>query len=279
MPEEQTDIADAPIPAPPVDEGASPSLEEVIADYTPPEPQEEVAEAADPITHESVQSDKAPEESLPDSSLISDRLQKSANETSEAQIRQTQAQELESDRDELRQLRLLRRGEAPAPEPEPTQADTQARQADAQDDRIKSLEARLEASEETARVNRDRAQVVEDEKAVVDWVTEQATHFPLLNKIGQQNLVYQKMRNERYRTGQYLSEAQSGREVEAEIVEIVHRCAPLLGYTKSHVEPRREEKVSVGTPNMTIAEPLEQSYEDDDKDLDDIVQEYEKNLR
>ena len=156
MPEEQipiTDTEDAPIPAPPVDEGASPSLEEVIADYVPPETEAEpeaVAEAAEPITPESVQSDKAPEESLPDSSLISDRLQAAANATAEAGHRAAQEQELESDREELRQLRLLRRGEPVAPEPEPDKGDVQ-------DERIKSLEARLEASEETARVSRERA--------------------------------------------------------------------------------------------------------------------------
>jgi hypothetical protein len=248
----------------------------VIADYVPSEPEAEpeaVAEAAEPITHESVQSDKAPEESLPDSSLIADRLQKSANTYVEKEQQAAQVRELEDDREELRQLRLLRRGEPAAPEPEPDKGDVQ-------DDRIKNLEARLEASEETARVSHERAQVAEDQQTVVDWVTEQKEHFPMLNKLGHQALVYQKMRNERYRTGQYLSEAQSGREVEAEIVDIVHQCAPLLGYTKSHEEPRREEKVSVGTPNMTIADPTSgQSYEDDDADLDAIVGEYEKNLR
>jgi hypothetical protein len=178
------------------------------------------------------------------------------------------------DREELRQLRLLRRGEPIEPEPEP------ASQSDAQGERIKSLEARLEASDRSAKEQQDRAQMAEDNQAVVDWVTEQEEHFPMLNKLGHQALVYQKMRNERYRTGQYLSEAQSGREVEAEIVDIVHRCAPLLGYAKSQEATQSEETVSVGTPNMSIADPKDLSYsDDDDADLDALVTEYEKNLR
>jgi hypothetical protein len=124
-----------------------------------------------------------------------------------------------------------------------------------------------------------QAQLNEAQGEVVTWIKEQKEHFPLLNEIGQQPLVFQKMMNEQRRTGQYISEAQAGREVEAEIREIVERCAPVMGFTKSDVEQRREEQVSVGSGSMSIADPLDVDGMSDDEAIAALVDGYEDNQR
>ena len=114
---------------------------------------------------------------------------------------------------------------------------------------------------------------------VVSWVKDQKEHFPLLNEIGQQALVFQKMQNEHYRTGQYISEAQAGREVEAEIAAIVERCAPQLGYTKGNVEQRREESVSVGAGAMSMTDPLDLNSMNDEEALEALITNANKQQR
>lgn len=252
----------------------SPSLDDVIAAAPLPEPA--VAPAGDPITPEAVQSDKAPEDSLPDSSLIADRLQKQEEQSGEAALRREAEQKYSDDQEELRQLRLLRRGEAdPAPT---TGAEVVA--SDEREDRIKSLEARLDLADQQARRQAEFTQRQQEQSDVVEYVTENKVHFPMLNALGHQALPYQKMRNHKEQTGTWMSEAQAGREVEAEVVDIVHLCAPLLGYTKGDAAPRREEEVSVGTPNLTIAgSPVELGDLPEDDAIKAIVSEYEQNQR
>jgi hypothetical protein len=87
------------------------------------------------------------------------------------------------------------------------------------------------------------------------------------------------MMTEHRRTGQYISEAQAGREVESEIREIVERCAPVMGFTKSEVENKREEKVSVGSGSMSIADPLDVEGMSDDEVISALVDGYEDNQR
>jgi hypothetical protein len=87
------------------------------------------------------------------------------------------------------------------------------------------------------------------------------------------------MRNEQQRTGSYISEAQAGREVEAEIRDIVERCAPVMGYTRSEVEQRREEQVSVGSGHVSVMDPLDTGTMSDDDAISALVSDYEDNTR
>jgi hypothetical protein len=254
------------------EEPESPSLDEVIADAP------EVTPAEDPITPESVQSDKAPEESLPDSSLVSDRLQAIVESSASSVQSQADAQQHADNQEELRLLRLLRAGEATPPSKEPEKDDESALYKGLVQDMVEIKAENAEVRGELARRHEEQV-MLEAQKDVVSYITDQKEHFPMLNETGYQVLAYQKMVNEKNRTGTYLSEAQAGREVEAEIVSIVEQCAPLLGFTKSHEEPKREEQVSVGTGSMGVADPLDTDNLSDDQMIDHLVTQFDNNQR
>lgn len=251
------------------EEPESPTLDEVIADAP------EVVPAEDPITPESVQSDKAPDESLPDSSLVSDRLQAIVQRSDSAVQSQTDAQQYADNQEELRMLRLLRAGEVPKePEKEDESSLYKGLVQDMADMKVENEQVR------DALARRQEEQVMlEAQKDVVTYITDQKEHFPMLNKTGYQVLAYTKMVNEKNRTGTFLSEAQAGREVEAEIVSIVEQCAPLLGFTKGHEEPRREEQVSVGTGSMGVADPIDMDDLSDDEAMNALVTQFDNNQR
>jgi hypothetical protein len=264
--------------APPPEIQAPPTLDEVINEAPPVEP------AVDPITPESVQSDKAPDSSLPDSSLVADRLQNMRDRTGAIDQRRVQEQDYTKLKEEVRLLRTLRGDGAVA------QIDETMERVEARDDDQSTLMKELKKELQTMRAGQERmkgeldqrehqAQINEAQVEVVTWIKEQKEHFPLLNEIGQQALVFQKMMNEQRRTGQYISEAQAGREVESEIRAIVERCAPVMGFTKSEVETRREETVSVGSGSMSIADPLDMEGMSDDEAISALVDGYEDNQR
>jgi hypothetical protein len=250
----------------------SPSLDEVIADAP------EVVPAEDPITPESVQSDKAPDESLPDSSLVSDRLQAIVERSTSAVQSQADAQQYADNQEELRMLRLLRAGEAVPPPKEADKAEETALYKGLTEDMAAMKVENEQVRGELARRHEEQV-MLEAQKDVVSYITEQKEHFPMLNETGYQVLAYQKMVNEKNRTGTYLSEAEAGREVEAEIVSIVEQCAPLLGFTKGHVEPRREEQVSVGTGSMGVADPIDMNDMSDNEALNALVAQFDNNQR
>ena len=270
---EQTQAVAVPEPV-----AASPTIEEVVSDAPPIEP------SLDPITAEAVKSDKAPEDSLPDSTLISDRLQGMRDRTGAIDKRRAQEQDYAKLKEEVRLLRTLR-GEGVG-----AKIDETMERVESRDDDQSTLMKELKKELQSMRVGQERmkgeldqrehaAQLAEAQTEVVSFVKDQKEHFPLLNEIGQQALVFQKMMNEQNRTGQYISEAQAGREVESEIRAIVERCAPVMGYTKSNVEHRREEKVSVGSGSMGIADPLDLAGMSDDEAINALVGGYNDNQR
>jgi hypothetical protein len=272
---EQT--AEPVVEAPP-EQPVSPTIDDVVADAPPIQP------AADPITPESVQSDKAPDDSLPDSSLIADRLQGMRDRTGAIDQRRAQEQDYTKLKEEVRLLRTLR-GEGVG-----AQIDETMERVEARDDDQSTLMKELKKELQSMRAGQERmkgeleqrehqSQMAEAQTEVVTWVKDQKEHFPLLNEIGQQGLVYQKMVNEQHRTGQYISEAQAGREVESEIRAIVERCAPVMGYTRSEVEQRREEQVSVGSGHVSMVDPLDMDGMSDDEAIEAIVTDYEDNQR
>ena len=83
-----------------------PSMEEVMSKAPAPEPA--IEQSADPITPESVQSDKAPDESLPDASLVAKRLQ-SYKDRFETEVQeQSAAEKVEELQKQVELLRTLR---------------------------------------------------------------------------------------------------------------------------------------------------------------------------
>jgi hypothetical protein len=258
---------------------AAPSLDEVIASAP-----ETLAPSSDPITPEAVQSDKAPEESLPDSSLIARRLQAVRDRTAEVQRKKQTEQEYQKLQREVELLRTLRGTKFDA-QYDKTVEEVEERKDD-QSALMREVRAELKAlNEERTRFKQEREQAEYEQELrdtkqqFVEWVKEQRAHFPLLNRLGQQELPFQKMLNQYNLTGQYISEAQATSEVESEIRSIVETLAPLLGYTKSDVEPRREEKVSVGAGNMSMSDPLDFSSMDDDEALNALIRQYDKSQR
>jgi predicted phage gp36 major capsid-like protein len=198
--------------------------------------------------------------------------------------RREQEQDYSKLKEEVRLLRTLR-GEGVG-----AQIDETIERVEAHDDDQSTLMKELKKDLESMRAGQERmkseleqrehqSQMGDAQNEVVTWVKDQKEHFPLLNEIGQQALVFQKMMNEQHRTGQYISEAQAGREVEAEIRAIVERCAPVMGYTKSDVEQRREEQVSVGSGAMSMTDPLETNGLSDTEALSALVESYEKHQR
>jgi len=275
MPEEIVETPQTGAPEPP-------NLDMTLEEMAKSEPA--IEPSADPITPESVESDKAPDESLPDSSLVAQRLQTHVQRYQAEEQEQSASQKVEELQKQVELLRTLR---GAGFEEQYAEAQSKAGTAKAEDpDLLKELRAELNTMREgQAQLQQELEQrqqnalLQQAQADVVSWVKDQKEHFPLLNEIGQQALVFQKMQNEHYRTGQYISEAQAGREVEAEIAAIVERCAPQLGYTKGNVEQRREESVSVGAGAMSMTDPLDLNSMNDEEALEALITNANKQQR
>ena len=232
--------------------------ENVRAEPAAPEPA--------PITAEDVQSDNAPEESLPDSSLIADRL-RSLNEPQLQQVEQPPQPTIQQQ--DLEALRALRLGLQPKQEkPKPPSPEMKAIL-----DRVEAMEQRNDALAEQYRQEARAREKAELYAQTVKYVKDNSEQFPLLNHVGHQGIAFQRMEN----TG--ASEQQATSQVEKELADIVHACAPLLGYTKSQVEQTSEEQVSVGTPALNGAAPVNIDDLDDDAAMAFLVKSAEKQQR
>lgn len=229
----------------------------------------------EPITPAVVAGEPPTAPAVPDSSIIADRVNQGAATAQADQQRQAQEAEAARLQEELQSLRALSGtsvyGETIPPPPVPAESD--------QSQALKSLQADMA---EMKRSNTDlhtllqqrqeQSEYVENSNQVSAWVTENENHFPLLNAVGQQRLVYQRMYNGKAETGQMMSESKAAGEIESEIVMIVERCAPQLGYAKGNVKPVREDQVSINAA-MNIAEPLDRDKMSDEEHLAYLLRE------
>jgi len=234
-----------------------------------------------PIDAEAVAGTATQAPSVPDSSIIADRVNQTLSQVESINQRRAQEAEYARLQDEVKALRALSGTGAPDQQ-KYDEVSGQIKEADdGQSTLMKKLQgelAEIRNSHETlqSRLQERQRQAEYNEVSgkVTTWVTENAEHFPLLNEIGQQGLVFQKMNNMRLPGGHMMSEAQAAREVETELMAIVERCAPRLGYTKGQVKQEREDQVSINSA-MNIGDPIDRDTLSDDDHLKYLLREYQ----
>lgn len=242
------------------------------------EPQAEPEPA--PISPNTVVSKPQVETPAPDSSILGNKLDKMLSREESIDQRRAQEQEYESMQEELRILRTMQ-----GPDFQKRYNEVSKRVETADDDQsslMKSLQAELNQMRESQDALQTQLQQKEQESELMEasqevsaWVEDNQEHFPLINKIGQQQLVFQKMWNTKQQTGHMISETQAARDVETELAGIVERCAPLLGYQKSEQTSERDDTISTTTSGMTHSEPLDRDKMTDEQYLSALIRQHQ----
>lgn len=235
-----------------------------------------------PISADNVVTPEAQPEvpSAPDSSILSSKIDDMLSR--EDSIRQRRAQEAEYTqmKEELNTLRNLVGSDFQQKYNEVTQRVERA--DDDQSSLMKNLQHELEqmktSQEMLQRQLKEREQqneYIEASNEVASWVSDNAEHFPLINRAKYQPLVFQKMMNTKRETGRMISETQAARDIEQELSQIVADLAPLLGFQKSEQRAEREEPISTTTPGLSISEPVDRENMSEDDRLRWLVSQYQ----
>jgi len=262
-----------PVVAPPVVDTPSPTIDELSQTL-------ESTPAPQPITPESVVSTPPETPPAPDSSILSDKIDKMLTREDSIQQRRTQEQEYESMQEELRILRTM---QGPEFQQKYNQVTEKVEQAD---DDQSSLMKELQKELTTMRESQDRLQtelkqkeqdteLTEASNEVTQWVTDNEEQFPLTNAAGYQATVFQKMWNTKQQTGHMISETQAGRDIEEELTGVVTALAPLLGFIKSEQKAEREAPISTTTSGLQIAEPADRDSISEEDRLSYMVRNWE----
>lgn len=207
------------------------------------------------------------EPTAPDASIIADQYNQRA--AAEATERQRRAEQAERDRlqQELDALRALKNGTAPPAEPK---ADKSGLPPEVQQ-QIEQIQKRQEQWDAQMRAQAEKAEVEALQDQVTTWVQGEEETYPLINTIGQQAIVFQKMWNSRNAQGQMMSEAVAAREVEADLKAIVEQCAPKLGFVRGNVSQEgNEQPVSINS-TMNITNPADRDDLSDDQRLEYLI--------
>lgn len=241
---------------------------------------DEVIQEAPPITPESVVSKPEAEPAAPDSSILSSKIEKMLSRDESIQQRRTQEQEYTKLQEELRILRTLH-----GPDFQQKYNEVNQKVETADDDQsslMKNLQGELEQMKQSqdalqAKLTQKEQEneLIEASHEVTSWVKGNNEHFPLINEIGQQALVFQKMWNTKQQTGHLPSETQAARDVETELRGIVEQCAPLLGYQKREEQAEREEPISTTTPGLSISEPVDRDHMSDDEYMQYLISQHQ----
>jgi len=194
--------------------------------------------------------------------------------------RRGQEQEYAQMQEELRILRALK-----GPEFQQQYNETTKRVDAADDDQsrlMKDLKSELEQMKESQdrlqtelQQREQESELTEASKEVSSWVKANSEHFPLINAIGQQELAFQKMWNTKQQTGHMISETQATREIEEELVGIVKKLAPLLGFQQSEQKAEGEEAISTTTSGLSISEPVDRDKMDDSAYLEYLIRQHQ----
>lgn len=219
-----------------------------------PEPQE------GGFTSDALASDKTP--TLPDQSILSERLQGITQ--AEQAIQQRRAQE--SQAAELQEeLQFLRKLHGNAFQSRYNEVSGKIEKADDnQSQLMKKIQAELQqlrqGKDELAnRLESTRKEQELDQfrRDTVSWVRSQKEHFPLINEMNEPQLVAQTLL-EHQQAGRPISEVSAARHVEQQLESIVARLAPKLGYTKASEAPTDdpEEQVSIDNSLQITDTPL-----------------------
>lgn len=217
----------------------------------------------EPITPQNVVS-RPEEPAAPDSSILSGRM-KHIFKDEEPEHQQFDTSSLQE------QLRLLQEMQQQKQQPQSKKPDdemaTQLRELRESQQQLKAeLQQRIEQQE-----------MAEVGKEVSQWVSQNKDHFPLINEIGQRDLVFQKIVSTRNQTGRVIDAAQAGREIEQELAAIVARCAPRLGFVKRDEQTARgEEEVSTTSTGLNFTTPPNWDEMSDDEQMAYLVRQAEK---
>ena len=244
-------------------------MEQTEAIQTEPEAQPQSEPG--PIDAKAVVSKPPVERPAPDSSILANRLEQMLEQREGTQKVQTQQSEYERIQEENRILRALARGETPPPRSQDQEAVSP--ELKALRDKLAEMEKHQQSLQSRLEERQQQQELMEAAKEVSSWVSAQADTYPLIVGNKYQDLVFQKMWNTRQTTGRMMSEAQAAREIEEELAGIVHKNAPLLGYSKSERTAASEqpdtESISLSTGDFNISMPA-----DRDKMTDEEWQEY-----
>ena len=211
-----------------------------------------------PITPENVVSAPEPPPA-PDASILSGRIDSLLREPSP-----------KSDLEKLQeQIQAIGRSQEPTPPPPKRD---EAMEMELRELREQQTELRGELQDRIR-----QQEMSEVGKEVVDWVTSNVEHFPLINEAGYQQVVMQKIQNTKDQTGRIIDAAQAGREVEDELSALVSRCALKMGYVKrdEKAAAREEAQISTTTGGMNISTPPEWDDMSDDEQMDYLVRQVE----
>ena len=224
-----------------------------------------------PIDAKSVVSKPPVERPAPDSSILANRLEQMLERRQGAQQTQSLQTEYERVQEENRILRAMARGETPPPRSQDTEAVSP--ELKAMRDKLAEMEKSQQSLQSRLSEQQQQQELAEAAKEMSAWVSAQAEAFPVINGLGYQDLVFQKVWNTKQQTGRIISEAQATREIELELEDIVHKAAPLMGYQKSEQraasDGQNNEPISLTTGEFSISQPV-----DRDKMTDDEWQEY-----
>lgn len=250
----------------------SPNLETLIAEAPPALPIPEITDApnAVPITADAVSSDKEEAPTLPDSSIISgklDALFAVETEPAEESVKERAVDQEPSARDQILALRKLL-GQPVEPDVEKAESDSEI---DVVRKEMKELKQAHDQMVRDAQQRKQNAELLEAQQEVSRFITDNEEYFPLINALGQPELVFQRMYAQRQTTGRTEGESVAARETEAELERAGHILAAKLGYVKSgDVESSGEEQVSVNSA-MSIDVPLDMEEMSDEEHLEYII--------
>jgi hypothetical protein len=250
----------------------SPDLETLIAEAPPAPEIPEITATPDaaPITADAVSSDKEEAPTLPDSSIISGKLDALFGVETEPEPEPTPQKESEpelSARDQILALRKLLG--------QPVEADVHEAESDSEIDIIRKEMKELKRAHDQmlseAQQRKQHAELLEAQQEVSRFITDNEEHFPLINALGQPELVFQRMYAQRQSSGRTEGESVAARETEAELERAGHILAAKLGYVKpGDVESSGEEQVSVSSA-MSIDVPLDVEEMSDEEHLEYII--------
>ena len=244
-----------------------------------PAPEATPAPAPEPISADTVVSQPEAVPAAPDSSILSNKIDQLLSREESIQQRRSQEAEYAKMKEELNTLRNLVGPDFQQRYNEMSQR--VERSDDDQSQLMKNLQVELDQMKHSQDVlqrqlkeREQQNEYAEAAQEVATWVSANEEHFPLLNKINQQPLVFQKMWNTKRETGHMISETQAARDIEQELSQIVEQLAPLLGFQKSEERAEREEPISTTTAGLSISDPLDREEMTEDERMRWLIEQY-----
>lgn len=250
-------------------------------EVAPPAAPEAPEAAPEGFTADALASDQKP--TLPDQSILADRVHQIVSRDQQIDQRRQQEQQYADLQDELQFLRRLH-GERFEQKYDEVSGKVSAADDD-QSQIMKKIQAELEQLktgkselEQRMVAQQREAELEQARRDVVAWVKSQEQHFPLINALGEPQLVLQKMLEYEASTGQMISETRATGEVEQQLSSIVDKLAPLLGYSKG--EPKRtddDESVSINNAMNVTTKAIDPKNMSDQERMEYLIRKHTQN--